>query len=113
MALSRRARSHRGLSSCAISDFVLSGGASVSIRANLLALRLCGLGTVRRVQRHMAGAAPAGALRANLLGVRRKGDRALWHYTWCVDCPQTPYEMPAARWLGLGSVTSDALRKRS
>ena len=82
MALSRRARSHRGLSSCAISDFVLSGGASVSIRANLL-------------------------------GVRRKGDRALWHYTWRVDCPQSPYEMQAARWLGLGSVTSDALRKRS
>ena len=51
-------------------------------------------------------------IRTDMLGVRCPSDLALWHYPWWVDGPEAPYEMPAARWMGIRSATGDRLRKR-
>jgi hypothetical protein len=39
-------------------------------------------------------------IRTDLFGICCPGDRALWNYPRRVDGPETPYEMPAAGWMG-------------
>jgi hypothetical protein len=51
------------------------------------------------------------SFRTYLLGVCCQGDLAFWYYPWRVDGLETPYEMPAARWMGFRSATDDKLCK--